>query len=176
MNTHAHRAGRWMAGLGIGAAVLIAAAGCSSGSSKTSSAAGSTGASGHQVTVTDTEYHQAFSTMAFTAGTWTFDTVNAGKTVHSLEIDGPGVHATTPDIEPGKSALLTVTLQAGQYDVFCPVPGHKALGMNTEITVPGSGGAATTAPAAPAQTAPATTTAPTSPPTTAPSGSGGVSY
>jgi plastocyanin len=192
MNTNAHQGGRLMAGLGIGAAMLIAAAGCGSSGSKSSSAAGAA-ASGSRVTVTDTDFHQAFSTMSFTPGTWTFDTVNAGKTIHSLEIDGPGVHESTPSIQPGKSALLTVSLQAGQYDVFCPVPGHKALGMDNEITV-GSGGTASNAPAAPAApasrapatTAPSTTTTTTpttttsttapAPTTTAPSGSGGVSY
>ena len=34
-----------------------------------------------------------------------------------------------------------MTLKKGAYDIDCPVPGHKALGMNVNITV---GGAATT--------------------------------
>ena len=37
---------------------------------------------------------------------------------------------------------LTVTLKAGTYDLFCSVPGHKALGMDTHITVGSGGGSA----------------------------------
>ena len=44
----------------------------------------------------------------------------------------------TKDVGPGQSTDLTVTLKAGRYDVFCPVPGHKALGMNLELKVGGA--------------------------------------
>jgi hypothetical protein len=47
----------------------------------------------------------------------------------------------TKDISPGQSAKLTVTFKKGAYDIDCPIPGHKALGMNVNITV---GGASTT--------------------------------
>jgi hypothetical protein len=50
--------------------------------------------------------------------------------------------AMTKDIQPGQSATLAVTLKKGAYDIFCPIPGHKALGMNVTINV---GGATTTA-------------------------------
>jgi hypothetical protein len=35
---------------------------------------------------------------------------------------------------------LRVVLKAGKYDVFCPVPGHKMLGMNVNIVVSGNHG------------------------------------
>jgi uncharacterized cupredoxin-like copper-binding protein len=147
----------------------------------TQAAGGGTQAAGGgtQVTVGETEFKLAVSTSSFNPGAYTFRAVNNGKVVHSLEITGPGVNATTPDLQPGQSADLKVTLQTGSYDVFCPIPGHKALGMNQEITVGGSG--ATTG--APATAAPASTPATTVPPSTAPAstvpasgGSGGVSY
>lgn len=105
------------------------------------------------VTATLTEFNIALSRTHLTPGTYTFRAVNAGHVLHSLEINGPGVvdRALPAGLHPGQSADLTVTLAAGTYDVFCPVPGHKALGMNLELTV---GGAAAPAPAA----APATTT------------------
>jgi uncharacterized cupredoxin-like copper-binding protein len=28
-----------------------------------------------------------------------------------------------------------VTFKKGAYDVFCPVPGHKMLGMNVNLSV-----------------------------------------
>ena len=44
----------------------------------------------------------------------------------------------TKDIDPGQSATLAVTLKKGAYDIFCPIPGHKALGMNVNISVRGA--------------------------------------
>jgi uncharacterized cupredoxin-like copper-binding protein len=140
----------WWAGLLLGAVALAATACSSSGQSTTSSSASSTtpgstvaAGSGTKVTVGETEYKLALSTDSFTAGPYTFTAVNNGKIVHALEIDGPGVHAVTGDIEPGQSASVSVQLEPGKYDVFCPIPGHKALGMNAEITVTaGSGGGA----------------------------------
>jgi hypothetical protein len=62
----------------------------------------------------------------------------------ALEITGPGLkNASTPNISPGQSVKLTVTFRSGaKYDIFCPVPGHKMLGMNTNVKV--SGAAVTT--------------------------------
>jgi uncharacterized cupredoxin-like copper-binding protein len=140
----------WWAGLLLGAVALAATACSSSGQSTTSSSASSTtpgstvaAGSGTKVTVGETEYKLALSTDSFTAGPYTFTAVNNGKIVHALEIDGAGVHGVTGNIEPGQSASVSVQLEPGKYDVFCPIPGHKALGMNAEITVTaGSGGGA----------------------------------
>ena len=64
---------------------------------------------------------------------------NKGQTTHALEITGPGLsNATSKDIQPGQSTKLKVTFKKGAYDVFCPVPGHKALGMNMNISVSGA--------------------------------------
>jgi uncharacterized cupredoxin-like copper-binding protein len=77
----------------------------------------------------------------FAPGAYTFVVTNQGPSSHNLTIDGPGVSdAATPTFAPG-TKTLTVTLSNGTYDLFCSVPGHKALGMNTHITV-GSSSAA----------------------------------
>jgi uncharacterized cupredoxin-like copper-binding protein len=94
------------------------------------------------VKATETDFHIALSKKGFAPGKYAFVAVNKGQTTHALEITGSGVHATTKDFSPGQRATLTVTLRKGTYDIFCPVPGHKALGMNVTITV---GGAATSA-------------------------------
>jgi uncharacterized cupredoxin-like copper-binding protein len=39
------------------------------------------------------------------------------------------------DLAPGKSGMLTVTLKAGTYVLFCNEPGHYHDGMATTITV-----------------------------------------
>ena len=138
------------------AAVALTAAGCSSsGSSATaspaaaassaapssaapSSAAPSAAAGGTTaVTATETEFHIALSTKSFSPGSYKFTAVDNGHLQHNLVINGPGVNQvkTAGLLSPGQSASVTVTLQKGSYDIYCGVPGHKAEGMNVNITV-----------------------------------------
>jgi uncharacterized cupredoxin-like copper-binding protein len=68
-------------------------------------------------------------------GTYTFVVTNKGPSSHNLTVNGPGVaDEATPTFGPG-TKNLTVTLKSGTYDLFCSVPGHKALGMDTKLTV-----------------------------------------
>jgi plastocyanin len=98
----------------------------------------------HSVSAVETEFHIALSTKRFSPGTYTFVAKNEGHVTHALEITGPGVDdVRTPDLTPGQSAKLTVTLRAGKYDIFCPIPGHKSLGMNLNISVKSGGGKST---------------------------------
>ncbi|WP_369231848.1 copper-binding protein [Streptomyces sp. R21] len=121
------------------AALVLAA--CSSGgggdkASESASSGASKAGSGTRVTVTETEYALKLSRSSFTPGTYTFVTDNAGKITHALSIDGPGVEdAKTKNLQGGQEATLTVTLKKGTYDLYCPITGHKQLGMNKEIQV-----------------------------------------
>jgi uncharacterized cupredoxin-like copper-binding protein len=95
------------------------------------------------VTATETDFHIKLSKTSFSPGKYKFTAVNAGQVTHALEITGPGLSAPhTGNFQPGQKSSLTVTLKKGAYDIFCPVPGHKALGMNVNIKVGvrGSGG------------------------------------
>jgi uncharacterized cupredoxin-like copper-binding protein len=95
------------------------------------------------VKAVETDFHIALSKSSFKPGKYTFVTQNKGQTTHALMITGPGIKmAMTKDLQPGQSANLTVTFKKGAYDIDCPVPGHKALGMNVNIKV--GGGTATT--------------------------------
>ncbi|GAA2473052.1 plastocyanin/azurin family copper-binding protein [Streptomyces longisporus] len=108
----------------------------SSGASSGASAGASKAGSGTQVTVTETEYGLKLSRSSFTPGTYTFVADNKGKITHALSIDGPGVQdAKTKNIQSGQEANLTVTFKKGKYDLYCPIPGHKQLGMNKNIQV-----------------------------------------
>jgi uncharacterized cupredoxin-like copper-binding protein len=92
----------------------------------------------------ETDFHIALSRHSFSPGKYTFEAENKGHVTHSLEITGPGLkHPHTKNLAAGQSAKLTVTFKKGAYDVFCPIPGHKALGMNVNLRV---GSAARTAP------------------------------
>ncbi|HEX3331434.1 MAG TPA: cupredoxin domain-containing protein [Gaiellales bacterium] len=140
------------------AALTLALAACGSASSSstpsTTTAAGGGGggttstpvaASGKKIDVTEKDFSITVAGGATVKpGTYTFVVVNKGPSSHNLTIDGPGVAGkATPTSGPG-TQTLTVTLKKGTYDLFCSVPGHKALGMDTKLHV-GSGGSGTAA-------------------------------
>lgn len=140
------------------AGVPALAAGCSSsstptnGSTLTATQSTSTGASPHaaatSVTVDEKEYSLTLSRSAFMPGTYTFVASDVGHLTHALAVDGPGVATTrTGPINPGGSADLTVTLQPGSYELWCPIDDHKALGMDTHITVSAPSAGVSTSPA-----------------------------
>jgi uncharacterized cupredoxin-like copper-binding protein len=83
------------------------------------------------IKVTAVEFKFTLSPSTVKHGTVTFTVVNKGKTAHDFKIAGK----TTPQIQPGKSAKLTVTLKAGKYPYLCTVPGHAAAGMKGTLVV-----------------------------------------
>lgn len=95
------------------------------------------------MTATLSDFHIALSAQNFSPGAYTFHAVNAGHTVHSLTINGPGGASRTlpASLNPGQSGDVAVTLRPGNYDVFCPVDAHKDAGMDVMITVIGGTGA-----------------------------------
>jgi uncharacterized cupredoxin-like copper-binding protein len=102
------------------------------------------GAATKTVTAVETEFHIKLSQTSFSPGKYVFVAENKGKVTHALEITGPGLKSpSTKDLAPGQSAKLKVTFKKGRYDVFCPVPGHKMLGMNVNLVITSSGGTAT---------------------------------
>jgi plastocyanin len=74
-------------------------------------------------------------------GTYVFEAVNSGDTVHALEVEGQGIEEVTEEIEPGQSAELKVKLKAGTYELYCPVDGHAGEGMEGKLTVKEGSGA-----------------------------------
>ena len=137
-------------------AVTVAASACGSSSGAGASSSSTTiteaagggggGASGKTINVTLKDFSIAVaSTGSLAAGTYTFHVTNNGPSSHNLTINGPGVSdQATPTFAAGGSQDLTVTLKKGTYDLFCSVPGHKQLGMDTHLTV-GSGGSSAAA-------------------------------
>lgn len=67
-------------------------------------------------------------------GTVKFEYVNLGAIEHTLVIEGvDGLRLVTPaaqDTDAGEA-----TLEPGTYTLFCDVPGHRAAGMETSLTV-----------------------------------------
>jgi len=122
---------------------VFAAAGCGGddeGSAATSprpatSAATGGAPTGTVINVDERDFTIEISTMELTAGTYTFVATNSGQTTHALEIEGQGLEEETADLAPGDSAELTITLEPGEYELYCPVDGHKDRGMELDITV-----------------------------------------
>ena len=77
-------------------------------------------------------------------GNTTFRVVNDGQTEHALEIEGAGIEEETDVLGPGESAELTVELEEGKYELYCPVGNHREQGMEGTLTVgSGTAGAST---------------------------------
>jgi uncharacterized cupredoxin-like copper-binding protein len=137
----------------LGAVVVVVAAvtgGCGGygGGSKskpasTASSAASGGAVIKTVSLRETEYKLSPNTISLAkTGTYAFKGVNDGTITHGLAVEGKGVDEEISAIAAGSSGTLKVTLsKAGTYEIYCPVDGHKNLGMKGKITVGGSGSA-----------------------------------
>jgi uncharacterized cupredoxin-like copper-binding protein len=128
------------------ASLPIAALAAASGAVAAAGVVTATPASAAGVTTVkavETDFHIALSKTTFKPGKYTFVAQNKGQTTHALMVTGPGIKmAMTKDIQPGQSAKLTVTFKKGAYNINCPIPGHKALGMSVNIKV-GTGAATT---------------------------------
>ena len=118
-------------------AVLVPA-GC--GSDDDGETSGETAAAGGEsVALTATEYK--FDPADLTvdaAGTVTFTVTNDGQETHALEVEGNGVEEETDSIAAGESGTLTVDLEPGEYEFYCPIDGHREQGMEGELVVGGS--------------------------------------
>jgi uncharacterized cupredoxin-like copper-binding protein len=70
------------------------------------------------------------------AGMYLFDVTNEGELVHNLEIEGQGIETMLDeDLQPGESGTLSVELEPGEYDLYCPVGDHAEQGMQMTLTV-----------------------------------------
>jgi uncharacterized cupredoxin-like copper-binding protein len=147
------------------APVLVIAAGCgsSSNSSKSSSNASTTPAAAPTTTaatsapgavaigVRETEYKLTPANVTLPkSGKHTVLAINAGKITHAIEVEGGGAGGAdvkSSSIAPGQSATIAVDLKAGKtYSWYCPIDGHKGLGMKGTIKVAGSSASASAAP------------------------------
>ena len=107
---------------------VLALAGCggdgndSGGGTTTTSAA-----AGTPVTMSLVDFALEPKTVQVDApGTYTFKVTNNGQTQHALEIEGNGVEEETDTLWPGDSGEVTVELAAGEYELYCPIDGHRA--------------------------------------------------
>ena len=71
------------------------------------------------------------------AGPTTFVVHNDGNKVHSFRIEGPGLTDAilAKPVPPQETENLQVTLQPGEYKVYCPVGSHEVKGMKMTLKV-----------------------------------------
>ncbi|MGH3012668.1 MAG: cupredoxin domain-containing protein [Gaiellaceae bacterium] len=104
----------------------------------------SPGGGGTVVEVSLGEFAIEPSTIEADAGSYTFHVTNDGGAVHALEIEGPSGEVETAELASGESADLTLDLEDGEYEMYCPVGDHRDRGMEGTIVVGGGGGGGTT--------------------------------
>ncbi len=110
------------------AALLLTLAACS--------LPGSAGAPG-SVTIHLSEYKLDPPALSLAAGTYDVTGVNRGTISHALELSGNGTDLHTKDFAypPGHAEGFQVTLTPGTYQFFCPIDGHRGLGMQATLVV-----------------------------------------
>ena len=120
---------------------LLAAALLAGGCGSDDESGGGTTAAGEQtVELTASEYAFDPSDVSLDAGgSVTFRVTNDGDETHALEVEGNGLEEETEEIAPGETGEVTVDLQAGEYEFYCPVDGHKDKGMEGSLVVGGAG-------------------------------------
>ncbi len=69
------------------------------------------------------------------AGELTIGYVNDGSIRHTLVIEGVDAWETLTVSSNGDTASGSVELEAGEYTLFCDVPGHRGAGMEGTLTV-----------------------------------------
>lgn len=60
---------------------------------------------------------------------------NPSPVAHGIAITGHGVNSIGAVVGRGGTSTVTVTLKAGSYTFYCPVPGHRQAGMQGTLTV-----------------------------------------
>lgn len=116
------------------ALVPVAACGDDDGASPDTTAASGSSAEGQTITV------PALDSLEFgddqytaTAGEITFVYENEGSLPHTLLIDG--VSEDDFFLEVGDTDEGSVELEAGEYVLYCDVPGHRSAGMEADLVV-----------------------------------------
>ena len=97
-------------------------------------------ASSGSLSVSASEF--AFEPAELTAepGEVAIELVNDGAAPHAIAVAGNGVDASSEAVDGGATTSLTVELEDGTYEIWCPVDDHRDRGMVGTLTVGAGGG------------------------------------
>lgn len=114
-------------------AFAVAACGGDGGDGTTTTLASTTSSpAGTEITVRATEFMFDPNDFDVAAGTpITFVLVNEGVVEHDFTIEEINLKIAT---QAGETKQETVTIPAGDYVIFCSVPGHREAGMTATLT------------------------------------------
>jgi plastocyanin len=132
--------------LALAPLIALIAAGCGSSSSsgKSTSSGAAAAPRAQAIAVGETEYRLTPADPSVKSGAVTITAHNNGKIPHAIEVEGGGPggkDAKSTSISPGQSTTLAVDLVPGKtYTWYCPIDGHRGLGMKGQITVAASSG------------------------------------
>ncbi|HEX5831037.1 MAG TPA: cupredoxin domain-containing protein [Gemmatimonadaceae bacterium] len=93
------------------------------------------------VLVTLTEWTLQLSTARVPAGRTIFRIVNRGNEPHAIELEMGDREEPGDELAPGEESILTVELDPGNWDIFCPLAspsahgGHGRRGMKRVLVV-----------------------------------------
>ena len=88
--------------------------------------------------VTAREWSLVLSRQTVAPGSVSVQLQNFGEDAHNLRIervDGTGTPLNVPLAESGEQKSASGTLGAGEYKVYCALPGHDAMGMHATLEV-----------------------------------------
>ncbi|HVS29709.1 MAG TPA: cupredoxin domain-containing protein [Solirubrobacteraceae bacterium] len=118
-------------------ALPMLAAGC--GSKKHTATPPAQPAASAAITVSEADYKLNPAKTTVKAGSLKIAITNDGKTDHALAIEGAGPNGSelkSATVAAGaKTSLTTANLKPGTYQWYCPIDGHKKLGMQGTLTV-----------------------------------------
>jgi uncharacterized cupredoxin-like copper-binding protein len=75
------------------------------------------------------------SSLTAKAGKVTIVMDNPSDLPHAVEIEGSGVEVAGDTVMKGGVSEASADLKPGEYEFYCPVPGHKEGGMEGTLTV-----------------------------------------
>lgn len=91
------------------------------------------------VNATLTEWSVTLSQDSVPAGPIAFNVRNSGSVVHRFEVEGNGEEWESEDIAAGDEVTMSLNLEPGVYEVYCPIVAggvnHEERGMTTSLRV-----------------------------------------
>jgi FtsP/CotA-like multicopper oxidase with cupredoxin domain len=132
---------RWGTVVGL-VSLMLATAACSGGDDGAEgggSGEQAAGAASYTVSLTDFALNPE-QLEAPAAQELVFDVTNDGQAPHTFGVATDAGVVETRELQAGEAATLSVPgLAAGDYKIFCTVPGHEDLGMVGSLAVSGEG-------------------------------------